>query len=248
MTIRDVAMTIRATGCAALAPLLLGGCLEFGDPMIPDRDAPALLIANMRVFDVGRFQVDGTLTPGRETTGFLRVVQDPRIRAGDVVVEPDEVSSAGVRIYDSDFVIDRNGTAGPFVLVPPDIRGVGPLPVLRWHGLRRAGPDTLSLAPGADIVLRLDTIPEASMPAQRMRQWFVEVRGSGTTFRISADGAPLAALRIPAEWIATSAGDRADVSLIYFQSTQLRDAGNTYIANVVLDVRLNWVVFFEQQT
>jgi hypothetical protein len=227
------------------AALLIAGCLEFGDPLIPERETPALLLAHVRVFDTRSLQVDGTLSPGREATGFLRVVQVPQIHVAELVIDPREVDERGVRVYHTVITVPHDRTGETFDVIAPDVRGAGPLPPVRMHGLRRTGADTLRLPAGADIVLRVDTVPAPSLPAQRLRQWFIEVRSPGTSFRISSDGPPPPVLRIPAEFVAASTGGRADISLIYFQTADVRDAAATYRGNILLDVRLNWIAFFE---
>jgi hypothetical protein len=229
---------------AVSAALLCAGCIELTEPEIPDPRSPAILQANMRIFDAGMFQVDGSLSPGREETGFLRVVQVPYIQSGRFVVAPRTLSPQGVRTYNESFAVPRNATAGPFELIPPDVRGTPTLPPVRWWGLHRVGSDTLVVAPGRDVVLLVDPVPEASQPATRVRQWFLEIRTGATVFRISADHPPPPVLRIPAEFAPGRLGERADISLIYYQSAQLRAPDNSYIASILLDTRLNWVVLF----
>jgi hypothetical protein len=104
------------------------------------------------------------------------------------------------------------------------------------------------VAPGSDVIIRMDTVPALSTPPFRVQQWFLEIRTGPRVFRVSADAAPPPVLRIPAEWIPGQAGGRSDLSLIYYQTTQIRAADNSYIANVVLDTRLNWVVLFRNPT
>jgi hypothetical protein len=227
--------------------LLLAGCVEVAEPEMPDPRSPAVLQANMRIFDAGAFQVDGSLSPGREESGFLRVVQVPYIQAAGFLVAPQTLSQQGVRTYQSGFAVARGATSGPFDLVVPDIRGTTTLPAVRWWGLQRVGSDTLVVHPGSDVVLRMDSVAAVSVPAHRWRQWFLEIRTGAQVFRVSADGAPPATLRIPSEWVPGRAGERSDLSLIYYQSTQLRAPDNTYIANIMLDTRMNWVVLFRSQ-
>jgi hypothetical protein len=224
--------------------LACAACLEFEDPVIPDRHTAAVLQANMRIFDTGTFQVDGTLSPGRESSGFLRVVQIPFIQSGPYVIAPKTLDERGVRRYQESFPVERGATEGPFELVPPDVRGAEQLPPVRWWGLRRIGSDTIIVPPGADIVLRLDTVPAPSQPANRGRQWFLDIRTGPTVFRISGDGPPPLTLRIPTEFAPGALGGRTDIGLIYFQSAQIRATDNSYIANIVLDTRLSWVVLF----
>lgn len=228
---------------AVAATPLLTGCLEFADPTIPDREGPALLSINVRAFDTGTLQVDGSLLPGREQSGFLRVVQTPEVRVDDVVIEPGPAGERGVRPYFLVLPTTSGGTAGPWQVTLPDVRGVGPLPPLTVHGLRRVGSDTLRLAAGSDIVLRIDTIPWTGAPVQPFRQWFLDVRSGTQSFRLSGDGAPPPTLRIPAEFVAAASGGRADISLIYYQTSYLDPLG-MYRATVLMDVRMNWVAIF----
>jgi hypothetical protein len=241
---RQPRVLLRRSVAMPAAAVLLAGCVELMEPTMPDPRSPAILQANMRIFDAGAFQVDGSLMPGREETGFLRVVQVPFIQAAGFAVEPRTLNQQGVRTYQSGFAVPRGATSGPFDLVVPDVRGTTPLPPVRWWGLQRVGSDTVRVQPGADVVLRMDTVPEASQPENRWRQWFLEIRTGTQVFRVSADAAPPSTLRIPAEWVPGQAGGRSDISLIYYQSAQLRAPDNTYIANILLDTRLNWVVLF----
>ena len=226
-----------------IAPLLLlAACLDFTEPVIPNRAAPAVLQVNMRAFDVGQFLVDGSLLPGRDTAGFQRVVQSPFILAGGFLVEPQTLGERGLRTYSTGFPIPPQATGGPFELIAPSVRDAGELPPVRMVGLRRLDPDTLVVRPGDDVLLHMDTVPVMSVPAQRSAQWFLDVRSGARIFRISSDGAPPSTLRIPSDFIPPSPDGRAFVSMIYFQSASVRSTAGDYIGNIVLDVRLNWVI------
>jgi hypothetical protein len=235
--------------CLLLSPLLLlAACLDFTDPILPNRATPAVLQVNMRAFDVGQFIVDGTLTPGRDSAGFQRVVQSPFMMAGGFVVEPKTLGERGLRTYSSSFAIPRGATGGPFELIPPDVRDAGALPPVSIVGLRRTDPDTIFVEPGSDVLLHMDTVPVQSMPSQLSRQWFLDVRSGARVFRISSDGPPPPTLRIPSDFIPPSPDGRAFIGMIYFQTASLRSDTNNYFANIVLDVRLNWVIVFRDST
>ncbi|CAN5698858.1 hypothetical protein BH23GEM10_BH23GEM10_08570 [soil metagenome] len=238
---------VRGAVIVAAAAMLFVGCLDFEDPMIPNRSAPAVLQANMRVFDEGAFQVDGSLSPGRDSTGFRRPVQSPFIIAAGNVIEPRTLSPTGTRTYSTIMPIPRRQTLGPFTLQAPNVRDVGQLPEILWHGLQRLDPDTLVVPAGADIVLRMDTADAVSLPPVPLRQWFLDLSTSAGVFRISGNGLPPLRLRIPFEWVPEMDGNLAFVSMIYYQSAQLRSGDNLYIGNVLLDVRLRWVVRFEDE-
>jgi hypothetical protein len=241
---RTVARRARAAALLALLVLTPTACIELVEPEIPDPRSPAVLQANMRIFDSGVFQIDGSLNPGRESSGFLRVVQVPFIQSGQFLVAPRTLSPQGVRTYLEGFSVPRGATAGPFELVPPDVRGTQPLPTVRWYGLQRVGSDTIRVRPGEEVVLRIDTVAAQSQPANRFRQWFLEIRTGVTVFRLSGDQPPPHLIRLPPEWVPGLLGGRSDISLIYYQSAQLRATDNSYIANVLLDTRLSWVVLF----
>jgi hypothetical protein len=228
-----------------IALLGAGGCLDFADPTIPDRSAAAVLQANMRVFDQGILQIDGSLSPGRDAEGFQRPVPSPFIEAAGMLIEPRSLGETGVRSYSTSMAVPPRETLGPFVLVAPTVQHAGTLPVVTWYGLRRLDPDTLVIRHGDDIVLHMDTAAAQPDPPNLTRQWFLDVTAGGRTFRISATGAPPLTMRIPSDWVPPPQNNHALVTLIYYQSAQLRSPENLYIANVLLDVRLSWVVRFE---
>ncbi|HUF49606.1 MAG TPA: hypothetical protein VMN60_02155 [Longimicrobiales bacterium] len=234
----------RVAGAAAPA-MLLAACLDFADPDIPNKASPAVLQVTMRVFDSGVFQVDGSLLPGRDSAGFQRVVQSPFILAAGILVEPRTLGERGQRSYSHAVVIPRNDTGGPFDMIAPDVRDAGTLPAVRMVGINRVGPDTLVVAPGQDVLLRMDTLPLMSVPSTRSQQWFLDIRSGTRVFRISSDGPPPATLRIPSDFIPPSPDGRAFVGMVYFQTVSVRSETGSYIGNIMLDVRLNWVIDFE---
>lgn len=234
---------IRSLATSLLPALLLTACLDFQEPEIPDRAAPAVVQAAVRAFDAGLLQVDGSLQPGRDSTGFQRVVQSPFIQANNFLVLPSSLGERGQRNYSQTFATAPRMTGGPFRITLPDVRDAGTMPTVLWNGLLRVDPDTIVAARGGDIVLHMDTIASPSTPAP-FRQWFLDIRAGVRTFRISSDGLPPLTLRIPAEFIPPSGDPRAFISLIYFQTGQIRSSTQEYIGNVTLDVRLNWIVRF----
>jgi hypothetical protein len=226
----------------ALAPV---ACLDFEDPTIPDRRQPVRLNANLRLLPGGIFQIDGTLSPGREQTGVLRLVQVPEIHASEFVATPVERDVRGVHHYLTAFSIAPERAASAFEVLVPAVRGTSAIGPIVLHGLRRLDPDTLRLRAGDDIVLHMDTVAQPSPADRTTAQWFAEIRGGSTVFRIIADGPPPPALRIPADWVAAPTGATVTISLIYYQTTQITTPDDTYVANVLLDTRLQWTVVYE---
>jgi len=227
---------------AGLSLMLSTACVDFADPVLPVATTAAQLNITMRVLDQGVFQVEGFLLPGTDSAGFQRPVESPFIEARGFTVEPKTLGARGQRNYSTTLAFPPNLTGGAFDLVPPVVRGVGTLPNVRLYGLQRASGDTISVAPGADIELRFLTETGVPSPVP-FRQWFIEVRGNFNTFRISADGIPPLILRIPRTFIPVAA-TRAEVFMVYFQSASVASATRQYVGNVVLDVRLDWVVLF----
>lgn len=222
---------------------LVAGCLDFQDPEIPDLDAPAVAQAAVRAFDIGLLQIDGSVQPGRDSTGFQRVLQSPFIQVNEILVQPVSLGERGRRNYSATFQIPPRATAGPYRITLPAVRDVGPLPTVQWNGLLRLDPDTILAPRGGDIVLHMDTLDAPSTPAPT-RQWFLDIRSGFRAFRISSDGLPPLTLRIPAEWIPVTLDPRATISMIYFQTGQVRSASGEYIGSLTVDVRLSWNVRF----
>ena len=225
--------------------LAFSACLDFQEPAIPDLDAPAVAQIAVRTFDNGVLQVDGSLQPGRDSTGFQRVLQSPFVHVNELLVQPVALGDRGQRNYSLTIPAPPRNTGGPYRILLPDVRDAGTMPLVQWNGLLKLDPDTIIAPRGGDIVLHMDTIAAPSSPAP-FRQWFLDIRAGFRTFRISSDGLPPLTLRIPAEWVPLSTDPRATVSLIYFQTGQVRSSTNDYIANLTLDVRLSWNVRFTE--
>lgn len=226
--------------CAAIG--WPAACVDFIEPDISNLALPATLTITLRAFDSGVLQVDGTLSPGRDDFGFVRGVQSAAVHAVGHTLEPRTLTPAGVRTYATTIDIPPRETTGPFELIAPTVLDVGSVPPLLWYGLRRLDPDTLRLPTGTDVVLHMDTAAAQSQPGVGLRQWFLEIRSGANAFRLSGDAAPPLTLRIPAEWLPPSATGTATISMIYYQTAQLRSPENAYVANVTLDTRLLWIV------
>jgi hypothetical protein len=233
--------------CALLLAAGAAACVDLAEPNIPDRRMPASAVLNVRAFDTGVLQVDGSLSPGRDSLGFQRAVPSPFVQAAGQTVEPRTVSAQGLRTYSSVLALPGGRTAGPFDVTLPVVSDVGMLPPARLYGLRRLDPDTLIVPRGGDIVLHMDTVPAASDPPNRFRQWFLDVRAGNGSFRVSGDGPVPLRIRIPFEWVPPAPDQRASVTLIYYQTAQLRSPGGLYSASLTLDTRLQWWVRFTSE-
>jgi hypothetical protein len=133
--------------------------------------------------------------------------------------------------------------ADPILIEAPAVDDVAaPPPVARWFTVRRAGPDTIRLAAGADLVLVLDTAAPAPEPRPDTRQWVLALTGADGTFTIAATGAPPDSILVPARWIPAPADGVVQVRLTDQQSAQLRPPPGDYIALLTMSTRITWTV------
>jgi len=131
----------------------------------------------------------------------------------------------------------------PFEVHAPVVDGViGPPPQVRWFGIRKTDPDTITWTRNTDLLLHVQPAPGASVPPPAIRQWFMEVRGSSRSFRISADSLPPAEIRIPGAWVPESDGDTLHVNFSFFQNGQQESPGKDYIGNFAFTNLLHWFV------
>src|SRR5512142_575438 len=193
----------------ALAPLLgalcTGGCIDFLDPKLPD-PGPAVAQLFMHLTGPGTLQVEAQLLPGMSLAHEWRQVPHDSLIVAGHPVAPDSVMGNQGRTYRATVSLPR--PAGPVTVQVPAVAGLsGTPPELIWSGIRRTGPDTVVLLPGADLVLHVDlTLPPETPPPSR--QWFLQLFASGHMFQLGADGLPPAELRVPPQFVP---GDSAAV-------------------------------------
>lgn len=226
---------------ATVAVVALAGCIDFVDPNIPDAGGPAILNATAVVSDRGSVDIRGSLDPGIALSGVRRAVPAPALEANDTAIEPDQVRRDGRRFYEALLPFDPASEALTISFLAPPVPGVeAPRPAARLFGIRRVGPDTLRLAAGEDLLLRITPEPGTSQPPPAIQQWFLTLSAASNEFRLGGNGPPPDTILIPTRFIPT--GDSLEVRLIYQQFVDVQTPPGDYIGLFTLDARTFWTV------
>lgn len=220
--------------------VLLGACIDFVDPDIPHAGTPATLQVWLVLQNEQTAQTQAEFSPGFDDVGLARPVPDETLRIFGQELEPVEEDEDGVRLYMATRDITAADALGPMEIVPPPVTGTTTPDPVHWVGLNRVGPDTIHVAPDADVALELLVAEGGTAP---IRQWFLEMRGAGGAIRLSADGVPPERLVVPSLWVPEPAADGAvTVSLSYVQSATRASPTGDYVIAVSLQIRLLWTV------
>jgi hypothetical protein len=224
--------------------LSLAGCWDFADPEFPEAGAPAVLQTTAVVNENGSLTFDALLAPGLSIGGVTRKVPRDTLDVYNLELGPTAIGVHGKRTYKfSDKVKLPNIVTLPFEVMGPVVEGItGPPPRVQWFGYQKTDPDTVTLPRNADLLLHVQAVPGVSTPAPGVRQWFLEVRGSSRSFRISADSLPPSVLRVLADQVPASDGDTLHVFFSFFQTGQQHSPSNDYIGNFALTHLLHWFV------
>jgi hypothetical protein len=221
-----------------LASLCLAGCLDFVEPDLPDRGAPAVLQLTIRLLETDTTSVEARLVPGLDEAGVPRRVTDSQLRVLGRGIEPAGTSSAGTRSYLEAWPGSVAAAAGAIEASGPGMEGLAS-PMIRWYAMRRPGPASVSFDPGADLRLTVDVIDGVAEPEPEIRWWFLTLSDSAGAFRLGGDGVPPDTILVPARWVPS--GDSVAALLIYEQSARI-DAAGDYVGLVSLDARVSWVI------
>jgi hypothetical protein len=231
----------RVAAIAALSALAGAGCVDLAEPIIPSLGAPAVFNVTIRQIPGLPIDVSGTLSAGRETSGFRRQVLTPLIAINQPIVLG-EPTAQGIFLISAQVPPPASDFIGPFEVQPPLIDGLPAPPTFRWFGIRTTDPAVIETDSAGDVTLHVQSELGAADPANRSRQWFLELRGDAGSIRVSGDGPPPPVLRIPSQFIPPAPDRQVEAFLIYFQSATISQAPVTYIASVTLDVRLQWII------
>ena len=220
--------------------LAIGGCLDFVEPELPERGAPAVLQLAVRLREMNEVEVEGRLVPGLDEAGIRRRLADERVRVMGRELSPDSTSVTGTRVYRAAWAAGSAETAGPIEARGPGMADLGSAPEFRWFALQREGAAELALEAGADLPLTVALSRGEADPEPGIRQWFLTLASGDEVFRLSADGPPPATILVPAHWV--PGGDSVAVSLIYQQASRVEMPSGAYIALFSLDTRVSWTV------
>jgi len=204
-----------------------------------------VLQAEVRVLEDLTLRVSGTLAPGLDLAGFRRELSSPHLRLDGFLVPPVDTLADGALRYDATETIDPDGAAGPLTLTAPAIDGVDAQPPsVTWAGLRRIGDDTVHVARGADLVLRVATSDGGDAAARR--QWRLTVAGDSGTTLLGGDGEPPDSIILPARYV--PAGDTLAARLLWSVSARLDPPPGDYLVLLVGDTRVGWTVIVNEAT
>ncbi|MEX2281968.1 MAG: hypothetical protein WEE89_05755 [Gemmatimonadota bacterium] len=227
-----------------LGAALLAGCVEFDflTPDLPESGAPAVFQANIYVDETGTFRLDGSLAPGLTLDGFRRTVRNDTIRVSTLLVPPNSVAGNGTRRYAFPAQLaDPVAFSRPLTIAVPGVSDVGAVPpVFQWYGLSRVDGDSVIVARGSELVLRVSHQSGLSQPAPQIRQWFLELATNESSFRISGPGDPPDSLRIPPYWLPPASDGRVTAFLTYYVSGVYRPAPGDYLLILGASIRLRW--------
>ena len=264
----------------AIAVIALVGCGDSpSGPLLCDEldafDSSALLFVSGGFLDAGESfggsGIDPAAAPGAvRVAGFLipglvriegscdlrdRDLLDDTLQVMGLKLTPD-VSVPMAHRYASEFVSSSSGfdTLAFTVEGIPSVEGLQPaFAPVSWHGITKLDPDSLTLAPGQDLVLHLG-IPDAIAgdSATEFERWTLEVRGDTSSIMLVADGLPPDTLLFPAELFPRTSGNDLIARLTYerFGGFPFEQLGPPpfYLVTISLQVQLRWTVRIEDPT
>ena len=221
------------------------GCWDFTEPDFPGAGAPAVFQVNVTMQESGSGNLSGLLVPGLLLSGFEREVPNDSLVVNGLRLPPANIRPNGTREYQYNGVLGDSaaGTVGVLQFAVPQVEETLSFPQeVRWYAVRKIGPDTIAWRPGTDLVLQLDTALGSPHPFPQVRQWFLDIRGTNRSFRLSSDGLPPATLAIPPEFIPEVTGETFTVSLLFYQTGQYRSQANDYATNITFNMSVQWTV------
>jgi hypothetical protein len=218
---------------------LCAGCIDFIEPDLPARGAPAVLELTVRLLETDTTQVEGRLVPGLDEAGVPRRITDERLRVLGRGIEPAAVAKNGTRVYRTDWPGAAADAADAIEARGPVVEGLLS-PGIRWYGMRRSGPASVPLDTTADLRLTVEVITGSAEPDPEIRWWFLTLSDTTGAFRLGGDGAPPDTIVVPARWVPK--GDSISALLLYQQSTTIEGPDGEYVGLFSLDSRVSWVV------
>lgn len=207
----------------------------------------------------GAVRVEGFLNPG-----LVRIEGSCDLRDRDLLDDTLQVMGLKLRPnvslptqlgYASEFVSSssRFDTLAFTVEGIPSVEGLQPaFTPVSWHGIAKLDPDSLTLAPGQDLVLHLG-IPDAIAgdSAAELERWTLEVRRDTSSIMLVADGLPPDTLLFPAELFPRTSGNDLIARLTYERfaaSFERLGPPPFYLVTIVFQVQLRWTVRIEDPT
>ncbi len=236
---------------AVIGAALLGGCadFEFLTPDLPESGAPAVFQANIYVDETGSFRLDGSLVPGLNADGFRRAVRNDTVRISTLSFPPNSIAGNGTRQYAQPAQIaDPASFTRPLLVRAPSLSDITAVPpVFQWYGLSRLDGDSIIIARGSELVLRVANQAARSEPAPQIRQWFLELASEETSFRLGGQGEPPDTIRVPSYWLPAAANGRISAYLTYYVAGSYRPVPGDYLVILGANIRLRWNIRLQGQ-
>jgi hypothetical protein len=175
--------------------MVLAGCWEFLEPEFAEQDATTIMQVDARLNERGDFLLNALLIPGLDDEGFLREVVRDTLYVFGLPVASSAVNPNGSRLYSLTTRLSPQEMAQPFTIDPPVVAGLAPGPRVRWSSPLPLDPDTVRIAPGADLELRTayDSTVNSIKP---VHQWFFELSAGSARFHSRSAPTP----RRPTGW------------------------------------------------
>jgi hypothetical protein len=242
---------VRARALAPAALLLLSGCIDFvrataTEP--PSPWEPARAAVTVTLVDVAgpadSLVVEGDLAAGRDSAGRRRAVADPVLRVGGRAVAPGAGSDSTITLYRATWGAEPARFATGAVAVDLPVVAGAPFPQPRASGFlpaTRSGPDTVRVAPGGTIVLR---IRPGETPLLFTR-WALHLARGTRSVTVASSSPPPAELVVPASWLPEGDGPVAAALYVDGELVAAR-AEDRHWANVRLASSIRWRVVFEE--
>lgn len=140
--------------------------------------------------------VSATLFPGSSDGRLHRVLNDT-LRVMGHALSPTPVLRGRALEYHGRFPVDGSAFSEIVEIISPVVEGVTPSqPQVRWSGVAKLGPDTLSVELGQGLVLPLDLPAESFFPEPDFTDWGVEISDDRNSARIDGRGIPPAMIPI----------------------------------------------------
>ncbi len=223
---------------------LLSACLDFVEVAGPTGgDRPARVFFSIEsISERGQDQVEfhGLLEPSADSRSQPRAVTSDTFWVMGRSLLPQRIEPDATRYYRERW---DHRLADVVVVRPPRVQGVsGELPLIRWYPPRRLDPDTIVLAEGRDLALRLRAREAASDPPAARISWSLLVGNERDHLRIERSGAVPATLVLPWSLLPAPREGTIKVTLRVWEDHAYEAPARDYLLHSSFRVGLDWTV------
>jgi hypothetical protein len=232
---------MRCHGARVLLTLCLAGC-SFDLTDLPGETRATFHVQLFANTLTDQLAINASLAPGVGSDASSRTVLTGLLVAGRPV--PSWEAADGSRTYAAEWSLSADlPRGGSLELHAPELAGMpaSATPAFRVTLPARAGPDTLHVDDGDDVILHVDLPADGTGSAQ----WAIDVSDSAGAvhFTIQSAGYPPPQIVIPATWF-SSASPAHRVRLHVHQEFLWDMTQDQYAATASVDALLHWTVVF----